>query len=474
MKLLECAENTLKRAGLLGLSKPILLVAFSGGPDSLTLLSLLCEIAKRYPLRLHVAHLNHRLRGREGDEDALYVEEMCRTLDIPLTIDETDVQGLRVQRRLSLEEAAREARYDFFARVMEEVGASAVALGHTADDQAETVLLNLIRGAGIRGLRGMLPISIRQSKCRTRRMMIVRPILESFRDEVMAYCTMQGLQPRYDSSNLQNNFTRNRVRNDLIPNLQTYNPTVRKVLRRMASTVAKDVEYIEQKVQEIWPLIVSKKSEGLSIQRMEFNKLHPSLRAHILQRIYTEVAGSAKGLNMVQIENMCRLAELGAGRSLSLGQHLEFHTSYKDLLVTGEALNSPWPHLRDLQLHLDDDIYSQGWRIRFQKIKKAHLLPMQHEGDLLHSYFSLASIGDELCVRSRKAGDRFQPLGMEDTKKLKDFMINEHIPRFCREGIPLLIGNRGIAWVVGWRIAQWARATSETEDVVEVIFTRNN
>lgn len=474
MNLLEQVEQTLKRAGILDLSNPILLVALSGGPDSVTLLSLLCDIAKKYPLRLHVAHLNHRLRGNEGDEDALYVKEMCRTLDIPLTIEEADVQGIRVQRRLSLEEAAREVRYDFFARVAAAVGASAVVLGHTADDQAETVLLHLIRGAGIRGLRGMLPISTWQSKCSTRRIMIVRPILESFRDEIIAYCATHRLDPRYDSSNLQNRFTRNRIRNDLIPELQKYNPTVRKVLKRTASTVAQDVEYIDQKVQEIWSLIVSKKSGGLSIHRMRFNKLHPSLRAHILQRTYAEVSGSAKGLNMMQIENMRRLAELGSGRSLSLGQHLEFHTTYNDLLVTGEALNSPWPHLRDLKLHLNDDIYSQGWRIQFQKINKIPLLPIQNKGDVLHSYFSLGSIGDELCVRSRKAGDRFQPLGMEDTKKLKDFMIDEHIPRFCREGVPLLIGDRGIAWVVGWRIAHWARATAETDDVVEVIFTRKN
>ena len=472
MTLLEHAEHILQTAGLLQPSGRVLVVAVSGGPDSLTLLSLLHDLAKRYSLRLHGAHLNHGLRGSESDEDAGYVQEACQSLQVPVTIGRADVQGLRARHRLSWEAAAREARYDFLAHVAEAVGASAVALGHTADDQAETVLLHLLRGTGIRGLQGMLPLSRWHSRDGTHEVVLVRPILEATRQETVAYCASRGLVPRYDSSNLQDRFTRNRIRHNLMPQLQRYNPAARHALTRMAGAVAQDVAYIDQQVRKVWPSIVYREPWGLRLRRDAFNELHPSLRAHILQRAYTEVAGEARDLNMAQIEGMRHLAEQGAGRSLSLSHRLRFFTSYKELLITREAPGSPWPQPQDLRLPLPGEVCSQGWHIRLRCVSNAQLAQTSIGDDPFRAYLSRASISEELWMRSRKAGDRFQPLGMEETKKLKDFMIDAHIPRAWREGVPLVVGKKGIAWVVGWRISQWARVTPETRDVVEITFTR--
>ncbi|MCH7706731.1 MAG: tRNA lysidine(34) synthetase TilS, partial [Chloroflexi bacterium] len=162
-----------------------------------------------------------------GEEDARYVQETCRLWGVPLTSERAYGAGLRAQYRLSWEAAAREARYDFLARVTATVGASAVALGHTADDQAETVLLHLLRGTGIRGLRGMLPLSRWHSRDGRRDVALVRPLLRVTRQETEAYCASQGLVPRYDSSNLQDRFTRNRIRRYLMPQLKQYNPSIR-------------------------------------------------------------------------------------------------------------------------------------------------------------------------------------------------------------------------------------------------------
>ena len=451
----------------------VLVVAVSGGPDSLTLLGLLHNLAQRYPLRLHVAHLNHGLRGSESDGDARFVQETCHRLEIPVTIERADVPALRARYHLSWEAAARKARYDFLARVADTVGASAVALGHTADDQAETVLLHLLRGTGIRGLQGMLTISRWHSRDEARDVALVRPLLQVTRQETEAYCAGLGLVPRHDSSNLQDRFTRNRIRRGLMPQLRRYNPAVREALTRLASTVTQDVGYIDQQVQEAWPSIATREPWGMRLRRDAFNRLHPSLQAHTLQRTYAEVAGEASELNLAQVESMRRLAEQGAGLSLSLGHRLRFFTSYQDLLMTRETPGSPWPSLEQRGLPLPGELCTQGWRIRLRRLPSAELAQAYVHDAPFCAYLSRDAVGEKLWVRTRKAGDRFQPLGMEETKKLKEFMIDAHIPRVSREGVPLVVGEKGIVWVVGWRIAHWARVTPETMEGVEITFARS-
>ncbi len=337
MSLLERIESVLEEARLLQFSGSVLVVAVSGGPDSVALLHLLNGLAKRHPLRLHVAHLNHGLRGEESDEDARYVQGICDRWGVLATIERADVAAMRARYRLSWEAAARQARYDFLARVASTVGASAVALGHTADDQAETVLLHLLRGTGIRGLRGMLPLSRWRSRDGASEVVLVRPLLEVKRQETEAYCANHGLVPRHDSSNLEERFTRNRIRRSLMPQLRRYNPAVTQALTRLASTVAQDVAYIDQQVQSLWPSIAAREPWGMRLHRQGFNKLHPSIQAHALQRAYAEVAGESRDLNLAQVESMRQLSEQGAGRTLSLGHGLRFFTSYQELVLSRKA-----------------------------------------------------------------------------------------------------------------------------------------
>lgn len=471
--MLSRVESTLRSAGLLEDSGCALVVAVSGGPDSMALLGLLHHLAEKYPLRLYGAHLNHGLRGVESDQDAEYVGEACQGLSIPATIEKADVTALRARHRLSWEAAAREARYDFLARVSLKVGARAVALGHTADDQAETVLLHLLRGTGIRGLRGMLPLSVWRSLDGERDASLVRPLLNATRQETEEYCASHRLIPRYDSSNLQDRFMRNRIRRHLMPQLSKYNPAVRQALVRLATTAAQDVAYMDQQVQEVWPEVVTPEPWGMRLLRPRFNTLHPSLRAHILLRAYIEVAGEASDLNMAQVEGMCRLAEQGAGRSLSLGHSVRFSTSSQELMLAREPPQPPWPSLREMQeLAVPSEICAEGWRILLRRLAAPQAASNLVQHDPFRAHLSLEAVGQRLWVRNRKAGDRFQPLGISETKKLKEFMIGAHVPRAWRESVPLVVAEAGIAWVVGCRIAQWARVTPETREVVEVTFSR--
>ena len=458
----------LRSLGLLQERAP-LLVAVSGGPDSLALLSILGALRQQYPLRLHVAHLNHGLRGPEAEEDARYVQEVSSRLGVPLTIESADVGSFRLRHRLSWEAAAREVRYSFLSRTAKAVGASVVALGHTADDQAETVLLHLLRGTGLQGLRGMLPFSRWRSSDGFQKIALARPLLEVTRRETEAFCLASGLTPRYDSSNLEDRFTRNRIRRELIPLLKQHNPSIQKALVRLAQTVSRDLAYIDEAVQEAWPGIVSAEPWGLRLRRDAFLALHPSLQAHLLRRAWEELKGETAGLTFVHMEGMLELTKKAAGGSLSLGRELRFYTGRQDLLLATAAPSTPGPPLEETALPIPGEACTGGWSFTARPLDAPAQLT---NGDPYRACLDLAALGQRAKVRSRRDGDRFQPLGMDGTKKLKEFMIDAHIPRHWRDSVPLLVGEKGVAWVIGWRIAHWARVTETTQQIVEIAFRR--
>ncbi len=464
----------MEAAGLLTPPGNTVVAAVSGGPDSTALLGLLHALAGTRPLRVHVAHLDHGLRGAESDEDAAYVQELCGQFNFPVTVEKADVAEVRAQRRLSWEAAAREVRYDFLARVAVSVGASAVVLGHTADDQVETVLMHLLRGTGIRGLRGMLPISQWRNRDGFLETLLVRPLLRARRHDTEAYCASLGLVPRQDSSNLDRRFTRNRIRHDLLPQMEQVSPSVREAVTRLARTVAEDVAYLDQQVREAWPSVVTQEPLGMRLDRQAFNGLHTSLQAHMLQRVYVDLAGEASGLSLVQVEGMRRLARQGAGRSLSLGHGIGFFTTYRDMLMASAPPVSPWSPVEERPLPIPSETLAQGWRIAVRCLVGAGVPRDLAHDDPFRAYLDLDAIGKGLTLRARLPGDRFQPQGMDGTKKIKEFMIDARIPRAWRDTVPLVVGKEGVAWVVGWRIAQWARVTTETREVVEVTFSRES
>ena len=462
--------RVLQEAGLLDDTRP-LLVAVSGGPDSLALLHLLHTLSGRPPLSLHVAHLNHGLRGPETEEDARYVCEVADRLSLPVTVEAADVVAFRRERRLSWEAAAREVRYAFLSRTADRVGAAAVVLGHTADDQAETVLLHLLRGSGLQGLRGMLPHTVRRSHDGTRRVALLRPLLRVTREETEAYCQARGLTPRHDPSNLEERYTRNRIRHRLLPSLAQYNPSIREALVRLARTATIDLDFIDRQLQQAWPALVTPEPWGLRIRRNAFLALHPSLQAHLLRQAWEELAGETADLTSTQVEAMVDLAgeEGGADRSLSLGHGGRFHTGHEELVLGRRPTLAAGPPLEPALLPLPGEAHTNGWHVTARLVDG----PVQvTDGEPYRAYLSLAVLGDRVQIRPRRAGDRFQPLGMEGTKRLKEFMIDAHIPRGWRDRTPLLAGDGGVAWVVGWRIAHWARVTEGTGQIVEVIFAR--
>ena len=296
-----------------GLRNASLVVAVSGGADSLALLGSLTKLRDPLGLTLTVAHLDHGLRSTSPD-DARFVAEVARQYGVPCVVERVDVRGHQRRHRLSLEEAARKMRYAFLARTAEEAGAAAVALGHTADDQAETLLLHLVQGSGLPGLRGMAAVS-RHRGPEEATATLVRPLLKVGREATEAACRAWGLTPRQDETNSLLDAPRNYLRLEALPRLAHLNPRVREALGRLAGAVALDLDYLESRVEDVWPAVAA---GDMALDRDALRALHPALQRHLLREAYRRANGDLQGLSQRHLEAMVRLLEGSTGVVLDL------------------------------------------------------------------------------------------------------------------------------------------------------------
>ena len=448
----------------------LLLVGVSGGPDSVCLIHILAGLKKTLGIKLHIAHLNHMLRGAESDADADYVSSLAHELGIPATIEGREVKTYQKKYRLSLEEAAREVRYAFFSEVARSLGGDKVMVGHTADDQIETILMHLVRGTGLAGLRGMQPLSALRSPDDTE-LKVVRPLLEVKREETEAYCAARGLAPRSDSSNLLPNQLRNKIRSQLVPLLREYNPDIDKALLRMASAADSDLAYIEKEVSRVWSKVAREQPDGIAIDRAEFSKLHLALRRHLVRSVLQNLLGDLQDIESVHIESLVETLAKPVDKKLSLPRGLAFHGDYSYGLITAEdRLTGSFPALEgEHRLNIPGETEFCGWRVRGSILNRR---PKKGSEKELKACFDLDVVGKELTVRGRRRGDRFQPLGMESPKKLQDFMVDAKIPSAWRDHVPLVCSPQHIIWVVGWRIDHRAKVMPSTKRVLCLEFER--
>ncbi len=493
-------------------SRHRLLVAVSGGPDSVCLLHILVKLQDELGIKLHVAHLDHQLRGAESAADAQYVSDLAHRLGIPATIEQRDVKTYQTRQRISLEEAAREVRYAFLAQVARSIGASRVAVGHTADDHIETILMHLIRGTGTRGLRGL------EASTRWQSVLIIRPLLEVSRQETANYCHRHKLMPRLDASNLSLSPLRNRIRQQLLPLLRSYNPQVAEALLRTARIAGDDLAYLDEEVAQLWDTVAQKQESVIILDKDRFLELPPALKRHLLRAAIEMLLGNLKDIEMRHIEEIMTALSKPAGKRISLPGGLMFSIEYdRYLLAPDPAALSPFPILEaEFPLKIPGETWLSGWRIEatiidpsvvkgkpgraFAPLETITPLPLDKgsvkgrspftnysspspskergtEGvrlidNLFTAYFDLDKSGDKLVVRSRQPGDRFQPLGMSQPKKLGEFMIDAKIPHAWRQRIPLVCSPQHILWVVGWRIDDRVKVIDSTRQILCLKFKR--
>jgi len=442
------------------------LAAVSGGPDSVCLLHLLSRLQKVLPFSLHVAHLNHSLRGAESDGDSQYVAELARQLAIPATIEKRAVKAYQKAHKLSLEEAAREVRYAFLAETAQAVGAVCVVTGHTLSDQAETILLHIIRGTGTRGLRGLQP---RQTlRFSDRQLDVVRPLLSVRREETVTYCSRHRLSPRLDSTNQSTDLLRNRVRHELLPLLQSYNSGIVDSLLRISRIAADDLALLEFESDRAWQQIVRRESDAYLFAKPAFLSLAPALQRQLLRRAIEGLLGTLKDIETRHIESILGSLAKPAGRSIDLPEGLVFSIEYERFRLgfSNQDLSS-FPELLGQYLLAVPGITAlPGWRIEAALISPAKAGQAQDNPDAFIAYLDREKVGKDIKVRSLRPGDRFQPLGLGQEKKVARFMLDARIPRLWRSRIPLFYTPRQILWVAGYRLDERVKVTSGTRDVL--------
>jgi tRNA(Ile)-lysidine synthetase-like protein len=467
----------------------LVVVGVSGGPDSLCLLHVLRELAPDMVLRLHVAHLHHGLRGADADADAAFVHETATAWELPVVVEHADVATLARQSKLSLEEAAREARYRFLARVAASTGAHAVAVGHTADDQVETVLMHFLRGSGIAGLRGMQPAS--DFSFRTRgaepagaghRATLLRPLLSVSRSEVLDYCAEHGLKPRFDRSNEDTTFLRNRLRHELLPLLETYNPQIRRVLLSSATVLADDYQQLHGELVELWPHLVVVEDDGLIVaDRPRWREMPTSLQRSFLREAVNRLRRSLRDVGFVHVENALWLLRTGqAGDRMTLPAGLEVVLGVDRLAIGAAGLDVPAhdvPQLSStwLPLALPGSTQLDGWEIESTLLVPADLPPgWRSNPDPWQAWLDADTLGGPARLRTRAPGERFQPQGLGGhSKSLAEFFTTAKTPAPTRDRWPLLVtAENRIAWVCGLRVDERAKIVDGTRRVVHVRFRR--
>lgn len=295
--------NTIQKYELIKYGDNIV-VGVSGGPDSMTLLNVLCSLKETLQIHLFVAHINHQIR-KEAKQDEEYVKDFCAAHQIPFFVLEKDVVQLAKEQKIGTEEAGRKVRYDFFEEICKKVNASKIATAHTANDQAETILMNLMRGSGTNGLKGM---EVKRGK-------YIRPLLEITRQEIEQYCQKQQLNPRIDQTNQENVYTRNRIRNELIPYIEkNFNPSIVISLNRLSEIVKEQEEYMEKVVEKAYlEIMLEQNEEQIVLDLKKFTSLEIVIKKRILLYTITKLFGTSQGIEKIHIEDMIKLCENNIG-----------------------------------------------------------------------------------------------------------------------------------------------------------------
>ncbi len=465
--MLQKVRETINENGLIT-KRDNIVVGVSGGPDSICLLHVLKSFQKEYELTLHVAHLNHMFRGAEAEKDAEFVYSLAREWGLPVTVRKADVPDMVKKERRSPQEVARRERYRFLWKVARSIGARKVAVGHHADDQAETVLMNFLRGSGLDGLKGMLPMQDG----------LIRPLLNISREDIEVYCSENKLTYREDASNKKTVYQRNKIRLQLIPLLEKeYNPGLRKNICKMANILKDEEAYLDKQTSLVWEKIVRENStHNVLLGVKKFLSLPLSLQRRLLRRAYASLTAH-DSLSYDHVEKVRLMAQ-------SQKPYQKVHLPGKVVAICERG---------SLRFFLNVDNYSKSQSTQSIKLDipgctyvpflklflKTEIIDIDHIKEINDlskykekAYLDYHSLKLPLTVRTRHPGDRFQPLGLKGTKKIKDFLIDLKVPREERNRIPLVISGDEIAWLAGYRISHRFRVTSETKKVLVLTMSK--
>ncbi len=448
-----------------------LVVGVSGGPDSLALLHALIFGALQPREYITVGHFNHRLR-ESAEREATFVRRICAEWGVRCVVGEKDVGAWARSEGYSIEEAGRLARYRFLGELAENAGSTRVLVGHTADDQVETVLMHFVRGAGLDGLRGMQLVSPMPGKGAIN---LVRPLLATSRDEVEAYCRRHNLTPVWDASNEDQTFFRNRLRHELLPLLAEYNPQIKERILNLAEVTRGAVALLEALEQEAWEALLEAQGVGwLRVNLARWRALPLALRRRTLRYAIHLLHRSLRDLSFRTVEAARRIAEEGdAGSVATLPGDMELLVEYDTwrLALPTATVPPSGPQLDAAEaqpLAVPGTMaLANGWRLESAYVEEQPPQQVDYRQQNPWRVCLDAERAGSLVVRGRREGERFQPLGLEGhSVRVSEFMINQKIPAELRARWPIIANEEHVLWIVGQRIDERAKVTAATRQIL--------
>ena len=437
-----------------------LLLAVSGGPDSLAMLELFSEYKDEFDLKIAVAHVDHKLR-EESAAEAEFVKACAQKKGFDFFLKQINLPELIKKNNSSAEALARELRFDFFKEIIQKNNYDLLALAHHRDDQAETVLLNLFRGSGLQGLSGI------QSKTELNGIKIIHPLLEFSKEEILAYCKQKKLEPRFDSTNQENIYSRNIIRNEIFPLVEKkINYNAREVIARSSKLVAAENEFLQEMAAKKYEQIV--KSENKNKIVVDFNEiinLDQVLQRRIYRFIYNKLNSNLDDLyldHIFEIEKLIQNQKTGRGVDIASGIRVEI--SYSSLIFFKKT-NSTNKLSNKIKIEVGETIEIDNNCSFVSQIMDIN--DFSFSTDSLTAAFDYQKLQLPLFLRNRKAGDRIKPLGMAGHKKVKDILIDQKVPKQKRDQLLLIVdAEDNIIWLPPYKISDTYKITRETDKVL--------
>ncbi|NLI90029.1 MAG: tRNA lysidine(34) synthetase TilS [Epulopiscium sp.] len=431
-----------------------IVVGVSGGADSICLLHILKELRDKYEIQLIVAHINHGMR-LEAKEDASFVRSICREWDIPYEEHNCNIVELSRKHKTSEEVVGRNERYNFFEETRLKYSADKIAVAHTMNDQAETMLMRLIRGSGVTGLGAIM----------AKRDFIIRPLLMISREQVEEYCKQNALDYREDSTNKMDIYTRNKLRLKVLPILkEDFNPNVIEVISQAADQLQETEDYLDIQTKEAYKKVVKKDQKGHGIHIKSFLSYHPVIQSRIIRMVIESNLGSLKDIKYKNINDIMELAHKQSGKSINIGMesiairehdHIRILEDKKTLSYSQElniGINKVVECNKKVEMILVDDSKNK------QRYENTYTKNIDYD-----------KINGNLQIRNRKAGDKI--LLKNGSKKLKDFFIDEKIPKTYRDDVILIADDENVIWIVGYRLSEYYYITDETKCILQIQIT---
>lgn len=452
--------ETIIRENLIAEGDKVIL-ALSGGPDSVCLLNVLAKLKSQLNFQIYAAHLNHQIRGLEAHKDALYSIELCKKLGVPYFVKSLNVPEHAKLNKLTIEEAARNLRYDMLHELKQELNANKIAVAHNLDDQAETVLMRLLRGSGLNGLKAM---------DYKREDGIIRPLMDVQKKDIEIYCKEEDLNPQIDNTNLEDEYTRNKFRLHLIPYIEeNFASNIKEILSRTANSLREDNYFIEDLALESYQKIATQLDrDTVKIELEDFDKLDPAIQKRIIRIAYKGVEGSLNGLETIHIQDCIDLiCSSKANGKLNLPKGIIVQKKSVNIFVSKKELKYE-PIEFSYTLKPGEKVIVKELDLEFEaKILSKEQCKYLTSGSMIKA-FDAEKINGDIIIRTRQNGDKIKPLGLDGTKKLKDIFIDKKIPNEEKSKIPVICDQDKIIWVLGHTMSGETKIDDKTKQVIRI------